>query len=346
MKKHNKVSLKKRFDRSVQDAKRMGGGGSQIFDWSKTKVNEIKFYNVKKYGRHKLIILPFWIKSKNNPIVKTGEFEVGEPDYLFEYYSHKGLGPSHDKRVICLNKMYGKSCPICNLRDELIKEGKKKEADNLRPQQLAIYNVYDANDMDAGLQILEVSYSLFQKKMVREASDYDDGEAVIIGEPDDLKVVKFKSFEQSFAGSKYPDFESFSFEDCEEDIDPDIIDKTISFDEAMKIPTTEEVEKLLYGDDLVEEDNENEDDDKEENEEDQEEDDEEQDEELEDNDEDDDEEEEEKPVKKNKSKSKSSIKCPEGHTFGKDCNKYDDDCDECDLWEECLKEKNRLKKLK
>ena len=28
-------------------------------------------------------------------------------------------------------------------------------------------------------------------------------------------------------------------------------------------------------------------------------------------------------------------KCPFGHVFGKDCEKFDD-CDSCDLWDDCI----------
>lgn len=372
--KKQKVSLKKRFEHSVEEAKRGGGAGS-VFDWSKHK-GDVKFYRTNKYGRHKVIILPMWIKSKNNPIVKSGDFNVGDPDYVFEYWSHKGMGPAHDKKVICLNKMYGKNCPICNQRNEWTEKGKKKEADSIRPQQYAIYNVYDANDIESGIQVLDVSYSNFQKKMIREASDYNDGDPVIIGEPDDLKVIKFKSYEDNYLTAKFPNYESFAFEDCEDKIDPSIIDETISFDELLKIPTAEEVEKMLYGDDEdsndkeespkvkgnkntkpepkddeedEEDENEN---DSEEEETDDEEDTDENEEESEEEDSDDENEEDDEPPPKPKTtvKGKPGPKpkaeknpCPSSHVFGKDNGKHDE-CDDCDFWDDCIKAKKKLTK--
>ena len=50
------------------------------------------------------------------------------------------------------------------------------------------------------------------------------------------------------------------------------------------------------------------------------------------------EEEEEKPVKKThkpESPKGGKNKCPFGHVFGKDCEKFDD-CDSCDLWDDCI----------
>ena len=40
---------------------------------------------------------------------------------------------------------------------------------------------------------------------------------------------------------------------------------------------------------------------------------------------------------KTSTKKKANNKCPEGHKFGKDCEKFDE-CDDCDLWEKCIDE--------
>lgn len=56
-------------------------------------------------------------------------------------------------------------------------------------------------------------------------------------------------------------------------------------------------------------------------------------------------EEEEKPAKKStkvKPSIKSSDKCPSGHRFGVDTDKKDD-CDSCDLWDECMAAKKKAK---
>jgi len=52
------------------------------------------------------------------------------------------------------------------------------------------------------------------------------------------------------------------------------------------------------------------------------------------------EEEEEEKAKPERKKKVSGKKCPYGHRFGVDCDEEEneDDCDECDIWEECNKE--------
>ena len=55
-------------------------------------------------------------------------------------------------------------------------------------------------------------------------------------------------------------------------------------------------------------------------------------------DEDDDDEEEEVVVvkKPKKVKKASTQECPYGHVFGDDCESFRDDCEECEVWEDCL----------
>ncbi len=55
-------------------------------------------------------------------------------------------------------------------------------------------------------------------------------------------------------------------------------------------------------------------------------------------------EEEEKPRRtrtKTHNKEKEKNKCPYGHKFGEDCEEYDD-CDQCEVWEECIEVKEAL----
>ena len=52
-----------------------------------------------------------------------------------------------------------------------------------------------------------------------------------------------------------------------------------------------------------------------------------------------------KDVEKKEHSSKSKEKCPEGHRFGKDFEKKPE-CGDCDLWDVCSEEKERMKKEK
>ena len=142
--------------------------------------------------------------------------------------------------------------------------------------------------------------------MIDESRD-EEGGFVDFADPDDGKEIKFRCSEVQNGAMKFKEFKSFSFEDRDEPIPEELIEKAISFDEILKIPTYDEVEKILFGSDDGE------------------------DEEVESKDED--ETEEVKPSKSNRRDFES--KCPFGHNFGVDCDCHND-CDDCDKWDKCF----------
>ena len=84
----------------------------------------------------------------------------------------------------------------------------------------------------------------------------------------------------------------------------------------MNVPTYEEVEKILYGQD----DDSNDDEEKPAK--------------PAKKDSDEDEDEDESSTKKSSKKDSDSGKCPFGHKFGVDSDEFDD-CEDCDIWDRC-----------
>lgn len=249
------LSRRQQVNRENIEKGNRGGGGS-VFNFRESG-EDVKFYDTKKYGKHILTILPYVISSKNHPLVhqKVDGFKIGDEDYMFEYYVHRSIGPAK-KSVVCLNKMYGKDCPVCNLRNKYYSEGKDKEAGMLRPQRKVLFNVVNPNDLDSGVQLLDVSYREFYEPFFRESTDteYDEFSP---GDLSDLKDVKFKSFKADYGGNKYAKYDSFSFVDSETAFE-DFLDKVFQFDKLLIVPTRDEVEKMLGGDDDEDEEEEDE----------------------------------------------------------------------------------------
>lgn len=313
---------------------------------------DVTFFNPAE-GKHRINIVPYIIKSKNHPLVKKGEAEVGEMDYVLDFYVHRGVGPS-EKSVLCLKNTYGKPCPICEHSASLRKAGKEKEANALKPSHRVVYNIEDLKE-PGKIKVFETSHYLFEKELIEEARDDENGGFVDFADPEEGKEIKFRASKATKNKIEFTEFKSFSFEDRDEELDSDLVESAISFDELLTVPTYEEVEKVLYGDDDSEEDDEEEkpskkskpkDDDDEEEErpvkksksksDDEDEDDDEKpakkpSKKSEPEDDEDDEEEEEKPAKKSKCDS-----CPFGHKFGKDCDEFSE-CDDCDIWDKCVK---------
>lgn len=347
--KGKKSKLAKRYQASYQSKDSDNGGKVGVMDWKKID-REISFFSPVE-GRNRINIIPYEIKTKNHPLVKRGEFEVGDLDYVMDFFVHRNIGPS-ESSVVCLKNTFGKPCPICEQSALLRKQGKEQESNELKASRRVIYNVQDLKDPDK-VKVFETSHFLFEKELIDESRD-EEGGFVDFADPTDGKEIKFRCQEVQKGVMKFKEYKSFSFEDRDEEIDDDLLEQAISFDEVIRVPSYEEVEKILYGSEDEDEDEEEkpkkkkvEDDSDDE-------------EEIELPkkkakkvvEEDDDEEEIEESPKKKKSfedlddveeeekpKKSSGGKCPFGHKFGVDCDEHND-CDNCDEWYSCFKANN------
>ena len=171
------------------------------------------------------------------------------------------------------------------------------------------------------LKIFETSHYLFEKELIDEARDDEEGGFVDFADEESGKEIKFRCSKVSKGGFEFNEYKSFGFEDRDENIPDELIEKAISFDEILNVPTYEEVEKIFYGSDDDDEDEEPKSKSKSKS--------------KVDDDEDDDEDEDDEPKSKKKDCKGDCGKCPFGHEFGKDTDDFDD-CDDCDLWEKCI----------
>ncbi len=252
--KKKKGGLAKRYQASYE-SKGSSGGKAGVMDWKKVD-GEVQFFSPAE-GRNRINIIPYTIKSKNHPLVKKGEFEVGDKDYVMDIFVHRGVGPS-EASVLCLKNTYGKPCPICEQSALLRKQGKEDEAGALKPSRRVFYNVQDLKNPDV-LKVFEASHYLFEKELIDEARDDEEGGFVDFADEESGKEIKFRCSKTSKGGFEFNEFKSFSFEDRDENIPDELLESAISFDEIMNVPTYEEAEKILYGRDEDEDEDEEED---------------------------------------------------------------------------------------
>ena len=304
-----KSSLAKRYQASYE-SKGSSGGRAGVMDWKKVD-GEVQFFSPAE-GRNRINIIPYIIKSKNHPLVKKGEFEIGDKDYVMDVFVHRGVGPS-EASVLCLKNTYGKPCPICEQSAILRKQGKEDEAGALKPSRRCFYNIQDLKNPDT-LKVFEASHYLFEKELIDEARDDDEGGFIDFADEETGKEIKFRCSKTSKAGFEFNEFKSFSFEDRDDNIPDELLEKAISFDEIMNVPTYEEVEKILYG-----------------------------------RDDDDDEQEEEKPAKKNKNRyddeadeDGEEFEVPKKKPAKKPANEEDDDDDDDEPVEKPAKKSKKL----
>ena len=244
-----KKGLAKRYQASYE-SKGSSGNKSGVMDWKKVD-GDVEFFSPKE-GRNRINIIPYTIKTKNHPLVKRGEFEIGDKDYVMDIFTHRGVGPS-EASVVCLKSTYGKPCPICEYAAQLKKQGKEDEAAALKPSRRCFYNVQDCKNPDK-LLVFEASHFLFEKELIDEARDDEEGGFVDFADEEAGKEIKFRCSKVSKGGFEFNEFKSFSFEDRDENIPDELLEAAISFDEIMNVPSYEEVEKILYGEDEEDDD--------------------------------------------------------------------------------------------
>lgn len=301
----NKKGLMSRYQQSYQTKESNNIPRVGIWDFNKLS-HEVEFFKPED-GRNTINIIPFKIKNKNHPLVKRGILNIGDMDYVMDVFVHKNVGAG-GATVVCLKQTYGKPCPICEFRAKLKKEGRDKEADAFKFSRRAIYNVQDIKNPEK-LKLFDVSHYLFEKELIDEASDGENGENFVdFADIENGKQINFKSVKVSKGGFEFNEYKSFSFRDREKPLNDSIINEAISLDDILNVLSYEEIEKLLFN--KV--------------------------------DEEDEEFYEERPIDEVKEESKpkaeakpaTKTQCPYNHKYGVDCEKHED-CDNCECWDAC-----------
>ena len=307
---YNTDSLLRRQDLNSKSGRR----GNSIFNFDM----DVKWYKQKE-DENNLIILPFIIQSKNNPLLrKDNRWKVGDTDYVLEVYVHRFVGPGNQS-IICLNRNFGKPCPICEEAENLKEKGKDKEANF--PSRRVIYNVLDADNLKEGVMIFENSYSLFEDKLLfAERSKVKDGKHICVAQVDNGYIIRCYGRKVKKGGYEYVEFLNFEFDERnekQENAVKDNLDNVIDLDKYMNVLTYDEIQEILYGfeeDDVketVKEEREKNDD-----------------------------REERRRRRREERENKKKNECPYGHKFGVDADNYRD-CNDCDIWEDCDEENNK-----
>jgi len=299
-------------------------------------------------GKHIIDILPYEA-GKFDPSASKGEIQ-----YVYEYYFHAGLGIEGKGQIMCLNKTYGKPCPICEDIARLKKIGEDEEVIKaLMPKRnpKSVYNIvcYDKGEEKKGVQLFIVSHWFMGKHLlelatvpIREGMDEKIDPVIPFMDPDEGKSVYFRREGMGQNDTKYYGHQLLDRPKGFK-ISKDLLDDCFCLDEIIKIPTYDEVldvyksGKAINDDDADRPSRRPKSDDEDErpsrrsrNDD-----------------------EDERPARKRhddddeyrRNKDVEADQCEFGHKFGKDANKYPDDCEQCDQWRDCVK-KTRETKLK
>jgi len=357
---------KKRFKGTVSRNAAKQARGTQLGHLSLPK--GLPVFKEEPGSRVSLDIIPYVVTDSQHPD-KDEEYEIaveGSLWYKRPYWLHRNIGPEN-QAVVCPVSAAQK-CPICEYRAQLLKDGADWQDESVKALKASMRNLYfavpkGAKKYEETPHVWDISQFLFQTKLNEEIGENEDYET--FPDLEDGYTLQIRFSEESLGANKYAETSRIDFKERDKPYKESIIDDLPSLDALLDVPSYKAVEAMFFGgldqeeaeeevevtdEDAVEAEEEEEqpkparkrkpepepeDDDEEEEEE--------EDEEEEEEEEDEEEEEvkpkekkKEPPKKEPKGKGKGKTeKCPHGHTFGEDCEEYDE-CDECELWEKCM----------
>jgi hypothetical protein len=222
-------------------------------DWKKANSENLQFFQPEDDKKYQINIIPFEIKTKNHPLVASGDYKVGDLDYGLDVWVHRSIGPS-EKDVVCLKNTYGRPCPICEEADNYRRQGEKENSDALRASRRVYYNIIELGDDDAGLKIFSASHYLFEHELIQQAKRDGEGKQIVpFADLEDGKVVEFWTEETKKGKMKFIEFSSFRFNDRKKPVNEKLVDEAISFDELLIYRNADEVKEVLFGEEIDEE---------------------------------------------------------------------------------------------
>ena len=285
------------YDLSKRAKAEPDGSRYTVFDWSKLD-EAVSFFKPVEGEINRFDLVPYKIKTKNHPLVVSNQLGIGDPDYSFEYWVHKNIGPTK-KTVLCINRMYGRDCPICDASKAFKEDGDDKSAKACWPSLRVIYNI---KTKDGKMQVFDVSDHLFGKAFKAvQATENEDGATFLAADLKKGKTVVFTAKHVKKDNIEFTEFEGMTLKERKVPVTEEDASKSISFDELVTVYTTEQIDALFHGGTVEEEDTPPP-------------------------------EEEKKPVKHED----DVPSCPSGHTFGKDNDKFTE-CEDCKVWKACIK---------
>jgi len=340
--------------RQRAEQREMQGGGYL------TLPEGVEYFNPEK-GRNKFDILYYRVTSDAHP-----EVDAGDEWYQRTFFIHRNVG-ADEQSVVCPRKTFGLPCPICEHRVSMERDADADEDEikSLKPKERELFNVYnyDADEF----QVMNISYHLFGKLLEEEIREGDEEDADF-ADPEIGKTIMARFKEKTWSGRKFYEASRIDFKDRSEQYDASIIDDMVDLDSCINVMEYDDLYNLFWeldgpqsskADDedekpapkkratkkratkkaapktrtrkkKVEEPEEPEDDVEPEEAED--------DAEPEDDYEDDD----SGAVEDDDGAEEyPAAECPADYVFGVDCNAYDE-CDECEIWEACQDEQERL----
>lgn len=203
--------------------------------------DDVKQFALKSDKAVRLDIIPYEV-GEGNPNADKGLLY-----YERTFWVHRSIGVDGTSYV-CLNKTCGDACPICEHRAKLRKDPDSDDdlIKDLAPKERQLFNVINTKERNKGVQIWEISFHLFGKRLDKEIqnSDEDDGYEKF-AELEGGFTLKCGVDSKSFGSNSFYEVSSINFKPRVDDYDEDILEKTTCLDDILIIKTYDELKEIF-----------------------------------------------------------------------------------------------------
>jgi len=234
-----KSSMRDRAKRRTEETTHGGGGGSVNLP------EGVKWFE-NKGAAAELDFLPYVITDPRHPDVLAGRASVGDMTDCRIYWMHRDVGAEQKPRV-CL-KSIGKACPICEAHAAAKKNSSmaKEDVDALRSKERVLYNLIDLGTKDQKVQVWDVSYHLFTKMLEEEQRLNED--LYGYAELKDGYTISARFREKKMGKQEF--YETSRIDGAKrEAYSEDILKEVVNFDEAINILSYAQLEAIFLGTD-------------------------------------------------------------------------------------------------
>ena len=227
MSKKKKKREKKQKRSTSAAAKRRAETHKTGFDSTAFDIpDDKKQFILKSDKTARLDILPYEV-GEGNPYADKGELH-----YERTFWVHRSIGVD-ETSYVCPRKTNDEPCPICDFRAKLTKDPDADEdlLKDLAPKERQLFNVINTKDKNKGVQIWEISFHLFGKRLDTEIKNSDDDDNYEnFAELEGGFTLKCGVEEKSFSGNSFYEVTSIGFKPRSEDYDEDILAETTCLD--------------------------------------------------------------------------------------------------------------------
>jgi gp32 DNA binding protein like len=159
--------------RSREDVTKRSTQGANEFD--KFLIEAVKMFKPNDKDNNIRILPPTWPKPKH---------------YGLDIHVHYGVGPDKQS-YLCLHKMKGEACPICEDRQLALEDGDEKYAKELEAKRRVLVYLIDRDAAKEGLQAWSMPWTV-DRDICAISVDKRSGEVLPIDHPDEGYDVSFE----------------------------------------------------------------------------------------------------------------------------------------------------------